>query len=100
MSVKSPVRLTSTATSQLPEAYGSDDAIVIVRDRLMVKGDKEHIYQVFGYLDNSVLAATNWKKNGFLQIFYDGRLGSRYEKIPDGLKLGPNYQALHLRRAQ
>ena len=77
-----------------------NDAIVIVRDRLMVKGDKEHIYQVFGYLDNSVLAATNWKKNGFLQIFYDGRLGSRYEKIPDGLKLGPNYQALHLRRAQ
>ena len=30
MSVKSPVRLTSTATSQLPEAYGSDDEIVIV----------------------------------------------------------------------
>ena len=77
-----------------------NDAIVIVRDRLMVKGDKEHVYQVFGYLDNSVLAATNWKKNGFLQIFYDGRLGPRYEKIPDGLKLGPNYKALHLRRAQ
>ena len=77
-----------------------NDSIVIVRDRLMVKGDKEHIYQVFGYLDNSVLAATNWKRNGFLQIFYDGRLGPRYEKIPDGLKLGPNYKALHLRRAQ
>ena len=77
-----------------------NDAIVIVRDRLMVKGDTEHVYQVFGYLDNSVLAATNWKKNGFLQIFYDGRLGPRYEKIPDGLKLGPNYKALHLRRAQ
>lgn len=77
-----------------------NDSIVIVRDRLMVKGDKEHIYQVFGYLDNSVLVATNWKKNGFQQIFYDGRLGTRYEKIPDGLKLGPNHKALHLRHAQ
>ena len=77
-----------------------NDSIVIVRDMLMVKGDKEHIYKVIGYLDNSVLAATNWKKNGFQQIFYDGRLGVNYQRIPDGLKLSPNYQALHLRFAQ
>ena len=59
--------------------YNKD--IIIARDYLVVKKDKNHSYRIRGYLGNSVLVECE-ERYGYEQIMLDGRKGLYYSKIP------------------
>ena len=73
--------------------------IIIARDYLVVKKDKNHAYRIRGYLDDSVLVEAE-DGYGFQQIMTDGRMGLLYGKIPDGTTRIFNAMQLGLRRVQ
>lgn len=74
-------------------------SIVIARDYLIVKKDKNHSYRISGYLDDSVLVESD-EDFGYQQIFTDGRKGRLFRKMPEGCKKAMNMSLLGLQRVK
>ena len=73
--------------------------IIIARDYLVVKTDKNHSYRIKGYLDNSVLVESE-EQYGFQQIMSNGKMGQFYSKMPNDSTRIFNATQLGLRRVQ
>ena len=58
--------------------------ILIARDYLVVKRDKNHAYHICGYWNDSVIVQ-NDDMSGYQQILLDGRRGESFRNIPQGL---------------
>ena len=63
-------------------AYNQD--IVIARDYLIVKGDRNHSYRICGYLEDSIIVESD-EQLGYQQFFTDGRKGGFFPQRPPGL---------------
>lgn len=59
--------------------YNKD--IIIARDYLVVKKDRNHSYRIKGYLGDSILVECE-DRHGYEQIMPDGRKVQFYSKIP------------------
>ena len=73
--------------------------IVIARDYLIVKRDRNHSYRISGYLDDSVLVEGD-EQGVFLQIFPDGQKGQRFSRLPKEAVRVVNPSRLGLRRVR
>ena len=60
--------------------------IIIARDYLIVKGDKNHAYHICGYLGNKVIVRKD-DLSGYQQIGLDGKRGVTYHSLPQDIKL-------------
>ena len=74
-------------------------SIVIARDYLIVKRDKNHSYRIKGYLTDSVLVESD-EDYGYQQIFPDGKKGKLFRKMPEGYKRVMNMGILGLQRVK
>lgn len=72
-------------------------SIVIARDYLIVKRDRNHSYRIRGYMEDSVLVESD-EADGFLQIFTDGRKGQLFRRMPEGYRKVMNMSLLGLQR--
>jgi len=75
--------------------YNKD--IIIARDYLIVKHDKNHSYHICGYLDNSVLVNSD-EQYGYQQIWLDGQKGKLFASLPRGVSRILNAKQLGLQR--
>ena len=57
--------------------------ILIARDYLVVKRDKNHAYRICGYLDGTVIVQDD-DMSGYQQILLDGKKGERFSRVPEG----------------
>lgn len=73
--------------------------IVIARDYLVVKTDRNHSYRIKGYLSDSVLVESE-EQYGFQQIMLDGRMGQFYSRMPSESTRTFNATLLGLQRVQ
>ena len=55
--------------------------IIIARDYLVVKRDKNHAYHICGYWNGSVIVQKD-DTTGYQQIFLDGRKGESFRSLP------------------
>ena len=55
--------------------------IIIARDYLVVKKDKNHSYRIRGYLGDSLLVESE-ERYGYQQIMLDGKKGLFYDRLP------------------
>ena len=63
--------------------------IIIARDYLVVKKDKNHAYHICGYLDDAVIVQTE-DMTGYQKIGLDGRRGDRLRTLPnDVVRISP-----------
>lgn len=58
--------------------------IIIARDYLVVKHDRNHAYHICGFLDDTVIVQ-NDDRSIYLQIFLDGKMGEAYRTLPKNL---------------
>ena len=58
--------------------------IIIARDYLIVKNDKNHAYHICGFLDNAVIVQKE-DMSGYLQIGLDGKKRNEFRSLPAGL---------------
>ena len=58
--------------------------IIIARDYLIVKRDRNHAYHICGFLGKSVIVQKE-DMSGYQQIGLDGRMGESYGRIPPGM---------------
>ena len=77
--------------------YNKD--IIIARDYLVVKRDKNHSYRISGYLDDSVVVESEGQY-GYQQIMLNGRMGQHFSRLPQGMSRVANHRLLGLRRVQ
>ena len=73
--------------------------IIIARDYLIVKGDRNHAYRIVGYLDGSVLVESE-ERYGYQQIFPDGKKGRYFNSLPREAARMANPRTLGLRKVQ
>ena len=81
--------------------------IVVVRDYLIVKGKrtklvkdaKDHAYRIRGFMADSIVVESE-EEYGFLQIMADGRIGTRYKRIPIEARMIPDMKSLGLSRTK
>ena len=71
--------------------------IIIARDYLIVKKDKNHSYRISGYLDDSVLVESD-EQYGYQQIFPDGKKGKLFRSMPAGYSRIMNVSKLGVQR--
>ena len=74
-------------------------SIVIARDYLIVKRDRNHSYRISGYLGDSVLVESD-AQPGYQQIFSNGRKGELFMKLPEGYTRVMDMRKLRLRRVE
>ena len=74
-------------------------SIVVARDYLIVKKDRNHSYRISGYLDDSILVESD-EDFGYQQIFLDGRKGQLFRRMPDGYSRVMNSSRLGLQRVK
>ena len=55
--------------------------IIVARDYLVVKRDKNHAYRISGYMDESILVE-NEERYGYQQIMLDGTKGECFTRLP------------------
>ena len=71
-----------------PRFYISDmffnKDIIIARDYLIVKRDKNHAYHICGFLDNTVIVQKE-DMSGYQQIFLNGKKGEDFRGYPVGM---------------
>lgn len=77
--------------------YNQD--IVVARDCLIVKGDRNHCYRICGYLDDSIVVESD-EGYGFQQFFTDGRKGELFAARPMGMSKLLNWDRLGLMRVE
>ena len=58
--------------------------VIIARDYLVVKHDKNHTYHICGYLNGTVIVQKE-DMSGYQQIFLDGRKGESFGGVPVGM---------------
>ena len=73
--------------------------IIIARDYLVVKKDKNHSYRIKGYLGDSVLVESE-EKYGYQQIMLNGKMGLFYNRLPNNLTHTFNALQLGLKRVR
>ena len=73
--------------------------IIIARDYLVVKKDKNHSYRIKGYLGDSVLVECEGCY-GYQQIMLNGKKGQFYSRLPNESKTTVNAMQLGLQRVQ
>ena len=73
--------------------------IIIARDYLVVKKDKNHAYRIKGYLGDSVLVESE-ERYGYQQIGMNGKKGQFYNRLPNECTRIFNATRLGLRRVQ
>jgi len=73
--------------------------IVIARDYLVVKRDRNHAYHICGYLGDSVLVQSD-ERLGYQQIFLDGKKGELFASAPQGMTRVLNAKVMGLERAK
>ena len=73
--------------------------IIIARNYLVVKKDKNHSYRISGYLTDSVLVESE-ERYGYQQIMLDGRKGDFYGRMPKESTRVFNAARLGLQRAK
>ena len=71
--------------------------IIIARDYLVVKHDKNHAYRIRGYLGDSILVECE-DRYGYDQIMLNGKKGQYYSKLPADHTRTFNATRLGLRR--
>ena len=76
--------------------------VIIARDYLVVKSDRNHAYRICGYLDDAVIVRQE-DMSGYLKIGLDGKKGESYRSLPQGIRrISPvsylYYQELGLKR--
>ena len=59
--------------------------IIIARDYLIVKRDKNHAYHICGYLDSSVIVQKE-DMTGYQQFFLDGKKGETFRSLPKDIR--------------
>ena len=59
--------------------------IIIARDYLVVKRDRNHAYRICGYWNDTVIVQDD-DRAGYLQVMLDGRKGKVFRTLPDKLK--------------
>ena len=74
-------------------------SIVVARDYLIVKKDRNHSYHISGYLDDSILVESD-EDFGYQQIFPDGKKGQLFRRMPDGYSRVMNSSRLGLQRVK
>ena len=62
-----------------------NNSIIIARDYLIVKRDKNHAYRICGYLDSSIIVQKE-DLSGYLQIFLNGKKGDSFRSLPKGIQ--------------
>ena len=77
------------STGKLSPRFHLDDLyfnkhIIIARDYLVVKTDRNHAYHICGYLNDTVIVQKE-DLSGFQQIFLDGKKGESFRKLPAGM---------------
>ena len=77
--------------------YNKD--IIIARDYLIVKKDKNHSYRIRGYLGDSVLIECE-ERYGYEQVMLDGRKGQFYSRLPSESTRAFNAMQLGLQRVR
>ena len=75
--------------------YNKD--ILIARDYLVVKKDKNHSYRISGYMDDCILVESE-ERYGFLQIMLDGKKGQYFTHLPEETIHVVNYRQLGLQK--
>ena len=78
------------------EMYFNKD-IVIARDYLIVKRDKNHAYRICGFLGRSVVVRKE-DMPGYQQIGLDGRKGEEFRDLPPGMTRITPVSYLHYQR--
>ena len=73
--------------------------IIIARDYLVVKHDRNHSYRICGYLDDSILVQ-NEEQYGYQQIFLNGEKGELYRSMPRNATRIMNQSRLGLQRVE
>ena len=73
--------------------------IVIARNYLVVKKDKNHSYRIRGYLPDSILVECE-EQYGYQQIMLNGQKGQLYSRMPNDSTRVLNAMQLGLKRAQ
>ena len=73
--------------------------VIIARDYLVVKRDKNHAYRIRGYLEDSVLVESEGQY-GYQQIMLNGKKGQFYSRLPNESTRIFNALQLGLRRVQ
>ena len=72
-----------------PRFYLSDiyynKHVIIARDYLVVKNDKNHAYHICGYLEHSIIVRKE-DMSGYQEIGLDGRKGESFRSLPQGIK--------------
>ena len=74
-------------------------SVIIARDYLVVKRDKNHAYRVRGYLEDSVLVESE-ETAGYQQVMLDGRYGRLFVRLPEECRRVADMGKLGLRRAR
>ena len=75
--------------------YNED--IVIARDYLVVKKDKNHSYRISGYMDDCVVVESE-ERYGYQQIMLDGKKGQYFTRFPKEATRIANHRRLGLRK--
>ena len=74
-----------------------NQSIVIARDYLIVKKDRNHSYRISGYLDDSILVESE-EGYGYQQIFPNGKKGLLFKRMPEGSTRIMNVSSLGVQR--
>ena len=74
-------------------------SIIIARDYLIVKKDKNHSYRIKCYFGDSILVESD-EDFGYQQIFLDGRKGELFKRLPDGSSRVMDNSRLRLQRVK
>ena len=74
-------------------------SIVVARDYLIVKKDRNHSYRISGYLGDSILVESD-EDSGYQQIFLNGKKGQLFKQMPDGYSRVMNSSRLGLQRVK
>ena len=59
--------------------------ILIARDYFVVKHDKNRVYHICGFMDDTVIVQKD-DYSGYQQFFLDGKKGESFKSLPSGLK--------------
>ena len=77
--------------------YNKD--IIIAREYLIVKKDKNHSYRICGYMDDCVLVQSE-EQYGYQQIMLNGEKGQYFARLPQGTTRIANHRQLGLQKVQ
>ena len=77
--------------------YNKD--IIVAREYLIVKKDRNHSYRICGYMDDCVLVQSE-EQYGYLQIMLNGEKGQHFTRLPQGTTRIANHRQLGLQKVK